>query len=171
MSLRCTRVIAFFGCNMAYPAKSNTHFYGQQAQDPLLQHVSLRDIKAKSSRLGVIAATQNCACINLSADDSNLVYPIAKPDELRSELDVLEVDFQRYSSLRSAEDTMNYRQPYGEYDTSGQSFDLEQLDHFDKEWRALWRKEPRQVASGRLTSETQVLPNESELRRSLDRNR
>ncbi|MCU0904859.1 MAG: hypothetical protein MUE83_13440, partial [Tabrizicola sp.] len=68
-------VIAVYGCDMHYPAAGPTHFYGTGAPDPLRQDITLRSLEAKSARLMVLAAQQDCAMVNLSTGPSRLVFP------------------------------------------------------------------------------------------------
>ena len=70
------RVIAMIGCDMIYPQKGPTHFYGTGTADPLRDDVTLRSLEAKSARLWVLAAQAGCAVVNLSdAPCSRLLYP------------------------------------------------------------------------------------------------
>lgn len=70
-------VMAFIGCDMVYPADGKqTHFYGFGAPDPLRDDVTLQSLEAKSQRLLVLAAQQNCLCVNLSDQlTSRLTFP------------------------------------------------------------------------------------------------
>lgn len=74
------RVLAFMGCDMVYPKAGPTHFYGTGTADPLRADPTLQDLGAKSARLGLIAARQGCACVNLSVEPSELLYPRAQPE-------------------------------------------------------------------------------------------
>lgn len=129
------RVLAFMGCDMTYAATGATHFYGKGAADPLRADVTLRDLGAKSARLGLIAAAQGCACVNLSKDASALLFARSKADELR---DVMpqEVKAEVVAALRSREDALTYATPDGRYDATGAGFDIAALDALDVDWRA-----------------------------------
>lgn len=76
------RVMAFLGCDMVYPAIGRTHFYGTGDPDPLRDDPTLQSLPAKSARLMVLADRAGCACVNLSADESRLVFPRATPATL-----------------------------------------------------------------------------------------
>ncbi|MEM9642002.1 MAG: hypothetical protein AAGA19_10920 [Pseudomonadota bacterium] len=68
------RVLGFFGCDMVYPPRSPTHFYGTGRADPLRDDPTLQSLEAKSARLELFAARQGCACVNLSQEESRLVF-------------------------------------------------------------------------------------------------
>lgn len=76
------RVIAVLGCDMVYPPRGPTHFYGTGRADPLRADITLQSLEAKSARLMVLAARAGTAVVNLSADDSRLVFPRATPATL-----------------------------------------------------------------------------------------
>ena len=78
-ALHCLRprVMAFFGCDMVYTRTGRTHFYGHGAPDPLRADPTLQSLEAKSARLMLLAARQGCACVNLSRQNSRLVFPRA----------------------------------------------------------------------------------------------
>jgi hypothetical protein len=127
------RVLAFYGCDMVYPATGPTHFYGTGAPDPLRADVSLRNLEAKSARLMVLAAMQGTACVNLSRAPSRLVFPRAH-----------RCDFARLSPLRydgaaaldalHLEAALAYRTPTGHYGQTG--YDVAALDRLDQLWLA-----------------------------------
>lgn len=72
------KLIAFIGCDMIYPAGTNTHFYGLGAADPLRDDVSLQSLEAKSVRFQYFSLQQNCLTLNLSdQSESRLTYPRA----------------------------------------------------------------------------------------------
>ncbi|MEM6304712.1 MAG: hypothetical protein AAF744_08335 [Pseudomonadota bacterium] len=131
------RVMAFLGCDMVYPKTGNTHFYGTGTADPLRADVTLRDLGAKSARLGLIAAAQGCACVNLSlADQSALLFPRARPDALAGHAApplTAEID-----ALRWREKALGYATPTGRYPAGEASYDIVALDALDLEWRDLW---------------------------------
>lgn len=129
------RVLAFMGCDMVYPATGKTHFYGTGAADPLRGDVSLRDLGAKSARLGAIAARQGCACVNLSADMSALLFErctAAKAREARP-IAVPSID-----ALRARETALGYETPDGHHAAFADKIDVHALDALDGAWRALF---------------------------------
>lgn len=78
------RVMAFLGCDMVYPSRGNTHFYGNGAADPLRADITLQDLGAKSARLEILAARRGCACVNLSRGETRLTFPRASLSGLAS---------------------------------------------------------------------------------------
>lgn len=135
------RVMAFIGCDMVYPAKGPTHFYGTGTADPLRDDVSLRDLKAKSARLAVIAAAQGCACVNLSQGDSSLLFSTAQPDGLRGEIPPLGVDLPKVTALRAQEDALGYATPDGRYANDANAYDMDILAEIDAKWRAMFEEQ------------------------------
>lgn len=76
-------VIGLIGCDMVYPARGPTHFYGNGVADPLRDDITLRSLEAKSARFMLLAARAGCAAVNLSREStSRLVFPRAKHDAL-----------------------------------------------------------------------------------------
>lgn len=132
------RVLAFMGCDMVYSQTGPTHFYGNGTADPLRPDVTLRDLGAKSARLAMIAAQQGCACVNLSKDPSQLLFPRAEPDGLRNRVFSLDLDRKRYESLRTKEASLGYHAPSGRYWEDMSAFDPAPLAALDADWRALF---------------------------------
>ena len=129
------RVIAVLGCDMVYAGAGNTHFYGTGAADPLRQDVTLRSLEAKSARLMAIAARQNCAMVNLSTDDSRLVFPRSTaPDAAGAKPLTLDQDF--INAALSEEARLDYYVPSGKYWKEESRFDAGAIDALD----ALWLK-------------------------------
>lgn len=131
------RVMAFMGCDMVYPAKGPTHFYGTGAPDPLREDISLRDLGAKSARLALIAAECGCACVNLSEDDSSLLFPRCAPRDVKRWRHTLDMDQERYRRLRAKEDALGYETPDGRYQNDAEAVDIAALERIDAGWRAL----------------------------------
>jgi hypothetical protein len=131
------RVMAFMGCDMVYPASGPTHFYGKGAADPLREDITLRDLGAKSARLGLIAAAQGCRCINLSSGPSELVYERARPEDLRS-LPGRGPSATAAHAILNAEDDLGYFVATGRYWDQAGAFDAHALDRLDAAWRAAW---------------------------------
>ncbi len=127
------RVLAFYGCDMVYPATGPTHFYGQGQPDPLRADVSLRSLEAKSARLMVLAAMQGCAAVNLSRAPSRLIFPRAH------RCDFARLVPPRYDAAAALEalhmeTRLGYSTPTGHYVQTG--YDLVALDRLDQLWLA-----------------------------------
>jgi hypothetical protein len=132
MALRPT-VIAYLGCDMIYPEAGHTHFYGTGAADPLRPDVTLRSLPAKSARLMVHAALQGCAIVNLSVDDSQLVFPRAGVNALSSQRPVTP-DPDGLAEARSLEKQAAYMVPSGRYWEQKYRFDPLVIDRIDAAW-------------------------------------
>ncbi|MGJ8609666.1 MAG: hypothetical protein ACSHWY_01135 [Octadecabacter sp.] len=125
-------VMAFLGCDMTYTA-SPSHFYGQGTADPLRQDVTLRSLSAKSARLQAIAARRGCACINLSRDPSQLVFPRGTPDDLSARPVLNDEAMTRAFELEAR---ANYMVPSGKYWKEEHRFDPAVIDEIDAAWLA-----------------------------------
>ncbi|MGB3244173.1 MAG: hypothetical protein WBB25_06550 [Sulfitobacter sp.] len=133
------RVIAFLGCDMVYETQGSTHFYGTGTADPLRDDITLRDLGAKSARLGVIAAQQGCACVNLSqAVHSSLLFARATPQEVGKGINPVAGDTQKYAALRNREAALGYDTPDGRYWEMAVDFDSLALAGIDRAWRELF---------------------------------
>jgi len=132
------RVLAFLGCDMVYPKTGPTHYYGTGTADPLREDITLRDLEAKSARLGLLAAQAGCACVNLSCDESRLVFDRATPRDLMQL--PLVVPPEELSRVRAAETALGYDVPDGRYWQSTTLFDATALDRIDAAWRDLWER-------------------------------
>jgi hypothetical protein len=132
--------LAFFGCDMVYPANGPTHYYGTGTADPLRADITLRDLEAKSARLGALAAMQGCRCLNLSANESQLLFARAQPEMLGREMGVpLSTAARRdIADLRAREETLGYGVPSGRYWEDTTQFDPGKLDEIDACWREIW---------------------------------
>lgn len=131
------RVMAFMGCDMVYPAQGSTHFYGSGTADPLRDDVSLRDLGAKSARLAVLSAEQGCACVNLSQNESSLLFARASPDALRGDRVMPDAPASGVADLRAQEDTLGYGTPDGRYVNDPAAYDTVGLAQIDLAWRNL----------------------------------
>lgn len=132
MALRPS-VIAYLGCDMIYPEAGLTHFYGTGAPDPLRPDITLRSLPAKSARLLVHAALLGCAIVNLSQDDSQLVFPRASVGTLSSVRPVTP-DPEGLAAARLLENQAAYMVPSGRYWEPGNSFDPLVIDRIDAAW-------------------------------------
>lgn len=127
------RVIAVMGCDMVYASGKNTHFYGTGAADPLRKDVTLRSLEAKSARLMAMAARRGCAMVNLSTDESRLVFPrssiaqvaTAKPEH---------IDQTAVAAALAEERRLGYYVPSGKYWKEEARFDTRAIDALDKLW-------------------------------------
>lgn len=127
------RVIAFLGCDMVYANSGNTHFYGTGTADPLRDDKTLRNLEAKSARLQIKAAQQDCAVVNLSQSESRLVFP------RRHYLDLDDVTSTRFLSeyaqaAEALESSLDYYVPSGKYWKEEDRFDVTQIDALDQLW-------------------------------------
>ena len=126
-------VIAMLGCDMVYSQKQNTHFYGTGTADPLRKDVTLRSLEAKSARLMALAARQNCAMINLSQDESRLVFPRSRPET--AHLAAVEPgDDETVRSALAREQQLGYYVPSGKYWQQEEKFDPQEVDGLDAMW-------------------------------------
>ena len=125
-------VMAFLGCDMVYPDSGATHFYGTGTADPLRADVTLRSLPAKSARLQVMAAQRGCACVNLSTEDSRLVFPRARPDDLP--MKPAAFDAARVAMAEAEEARMDYVVPSGKYWKEESRFDPAAIDALDALW-------------------------------------
>ena len=128
------RVLAFLGCDMVYSATGATHFYGTGAPDPLRADVTLRSLEAKSARLMVLAARHGCACVNLSAGKSRLVFPRATRDRLPAA--PLPFDAPAAEAALSREAALGYVVLSGRYWLEAGRFDPAEIDALDALWLA-----------------------------------
>ena len=141
-ALRPSRMI-FFGCDMLYPVRGRTHFYGQGAADPLRDDPTLRSLEAKSARLMAHAAQQGCACMRISPGDSRLVFPRAQLGDVAcTETRSVHVDRDRVRAAETRERTLGYFVESGRYWELGKRFAETQLDAIDR----LWLEAVRQAA-------------------------
>jgi hypothetical protein len=126
-------VMAFFGCDLVYPASGPTHFYGQGTPDPLRDDVTLQSLEAKSARLQLVAAAQGCACVNISEDESRLVFPRARLEAL-TEMNPVEFDQDTFEAIKARENALGYYVDSGRYWECVDRFDAEALAEIDALW-------------------------------------
>jgi hypothetical protein len=127
------RVIAFFGCDMVYPSRGATHFYGSGTADPLRADVTLQSLEAKAARLQLFAAEQGCACVNLSARESRLVFPRASRAEV-SWSEPVPPEQESFETARAREAALGYFVPSGRYWEEEARFDPAELRSLDDLW-------------------------------------
>lgn len=130
------RVLAFLGCDMIYPREGPTHFYGSGTADPLRKDTTLRDLEAKSARLMLHAAHQNCACVRLSSGPSRLVFPSVSREALP---DVTPLGPQAgghlFSDARAQEEALGYYVESGKYWLQEDGLSPQEVDKLDQMWR------------------------------------
>lgn len=134
------RVMAFIGCDMVYPTSGSTHFYGTGTADPLRADVSLQNLEGKSARLALLAAQQGCCCVNLSKQESRLVFPRADLSKLADHGPSASFDAEEVLALRAKEDALGYDAPSGRYWEIEDRIDAAKLAQIDAQWLALWQK-------------------------------
>ncbi|MEL6681534.1 MAG: hypothetical protein AAFQ09_02695 [Pseudomonadota bacterium] len=132
------RVIAMLGCDMVYRQNTNTHFYGKGAPDPLRADITLRSLEAKSARLMAIAARQNCAMVNLSRDESRLIFPRSS-QALVHQAAIPEIDEGLVKHALAEETRLGYYVQSGKYWKEESRFDTSAIDALD----ALWLRSAR----------------------------
>lgn len=126
-------VIACLGCDMVYPKTAQTHFYGTGDPDPLRPDVTLRSLEAKSARVLALAARQGCAMVNLSEDDSRLLYPRATLGGLRDAQPHPPAP-EAVEAALAAEARAGYMVPSGRYWQEEARFDPAVIDAIDAAW-------------------------------------
>jgi hypothetical protein len=132
------RVIALCGCDMVYPARGPTHFYGRGAPDPLRPDITLQSLEAKSARLMILAAGQGCTMVNLSTSPSRLIFPRATPRTLAR---CMPPPFDATLAQRAAtrETALGYDTPTGRYWEDLSRYDPAALRALDTLWLAAAR--------------------------------
>ncbi|WP_170610401.1 hypothetical protein [Ruegeria arenilitoris] len=129
-------VMAFLGCDMVYPRSGNTHFYGNGAADPLRPDITLRSLEAKSARLALFGATQNCSVVRLSDGESRLVFPTVSQNNLDS---APLPSFKGMTQALKQEAEMGYFVPSGRYWECQSRFDPVKIDELDNLWLKTYR--------------------------------
>jgi hypothetical protein len=139
------RTIAMFGCDMVYPARGPTHFYGTGTPDPLRPDITLQSLEAKSARLMIHAALQGCAMVNLSHAQSRLTFPRARRETLGGQRPV---DFDQHLAAQALarEAELDYIVPSGRYWEDLTRFDTKALQDLDALWLAAAGVEAQKVA-------------------------
>jgi hypothetical protein len=129
------KVIAMFGCDMHYPARGQTHFYGKGSPDPLRADITLQSLEAKSARLMILAARQGCAMVNLSNGPSRLIFPRVR--RLRAHLARPQTFCPTaVAEPQAREAALGYEVPSGRYWEELSRFDAAALRELDAMWLA-----------------------------------
>ncbi len=138
------RVIAYLGCDMVYPARGATHFYGRGTADPLRDDPTLQSLRAKSARFNILAGRQGCAVVNLSHAPSRLVSPRADTHALRS---LPPPEALPPGPADAEEARLGYLVESGLYWTQPEAFDPAELRRVDLLWLRDWRARSRASAA------------------------
>ena len=122
------------GCDMHYPKKGQTHFYGTGDPDPLRNDISLTSLEACAARFYVFALQQGCQTVNLSQLQSRLIFPRAS--ETRSELPsrLLTLDENAVSDALALEKELGYFVLSGRYWKVASIIDRKHMLELDKLW-------------------------------------
>jgi hypothetical protein len=139
------QIIAMFGCDMVYPSRGPTHFYGTGTADPLRADITLQSLEAKSARLMIHAAWQGCAMVNLSTGPTRLTFPRARHDRLGEQRTVA-YDTRLAAQAMAREADLNYVVPSGRYWENLAQFDPQALRDLDTLWMTAARITTRKVA-------------------------
>jgi hypothetical protein len=131
-------VLAWFGCDMVYPASGRTHFYGAGTPDPLRDDITLRSLEAKSARFVVMAAQRGCAAVNLSNAPSRLVAPRARLSALGISRPA-PFDPALAATAAAAEAAAGYHVASGRYWEEAHRFSPAVIDRIDGLWLAAAR--------------------------------
>lgn len=127
------QVLAFMGCDMHYPARGATHFYGTGTPDPLRADITLQSLEAKSARLMILAAMRGTAVVNLSHGPSRLIFPRARPDALTG-IAPAPYDAATAALALRTEAQLGYVVPSGRYWEEAARFSPEALRKLDALW-------------------------------------
>jgi hypothetical protein len=142
------RVMAFFGCDMVYPPRGATHFYGTGTADPLRKDITLQSLEAKAARLQLIAAAQGCACVNLSTSESRLVFPRVGRAEA-AEVKPVVPEPETLAAAKAREVDLGYLVPSGRYWEDEARFDAGELRTLDTLWLAAYEAASFRTAPAR----------------------
>lgn len=128
------KALYFMGCDMVYPDSAQTHFYGKGQADPLRDDITLQSLEAKSARLLAIAwARESCAVINLSQDDSRLIFPRGTMGgDMTPPMPA--IDAAKYDAALAREAQLGYFVPSGRYWEDPAQFDANALADLDAMW-------------------------------------
>lgn len=141
-------LLAFCGCDMIYNQKNGrSHFYGSGTADPLRQDPTLQSLEAKSNRLMILAAEQNCLCVNMSTlEKSRLTFPhisaediaLVQPknhstglSDIRQNFDSTAISNAKTLEARSGQFVLS-----GDYWNHMTHLDPVQLQQIDRHWLA-----------------------------------
>jgi hypothetical protein len=129
------RVIGFIGCDMVYSG-AETHFYGKGEADPLREDVTLQSLEAKAARVMLMARAKGCEMLNLSEDESRLVFPRTNFADFTEMAWPAPEGSPAINDILQVERDLGYFVPSGEYWKVADSFDPEKLREIDDMWLA-----------------------------------
>ena len=124
--------ISFIGCDMHYPKRGKTHFYGKGTADPLREDISLMSLKAKSNRFLSLAYEQDCLVGNLSDGPSKLTFPRVSSASLWPEIPCLRVDL--ITQALKQEKDLGYFDRSGRYWENLDKYDCKEIKKIDNIW-------------------------------------
>ena len=124
--------ISFIGCDMYYPKRGKTHFYGKGTADPLREDISLMSLKAKSNRFFCMAHEQGCHVGNLSDGPSNLTFPRISSASLWPKIPYRRADL--ISQALKQEKDLGYFDRSGRYWENLDKYDCKEIKKIDNIW-------------------------------------
>lgn len=139
-------LVAYLGCDMVYPSRGRTHFYGTGQPDPLRPDITLQSLEAKGARLMALAARQGTALVNLSTGPTRLVFPRATRAQLAGQRPTLP-DAAATATALAAEEALDARVPSGRYWLEADRLDAAALAAIDTLWLATLPAEGLSAAS------------------------
>ena len=131
---------------MIYNQKNgHSHFYGTGTADPLRLDPTLQSLEAKSNRLMILAAEQQCLCVNMSTlEKSRLTFPRMNAEDAASTRsqthrqglsDIRQnCDAAIISKAKSMETEYGQFVPSGDYWNHKAQIDPDELRDIDRQW-------------------------------------
>jgi hypothetical protein len=141
-------IMAFCGCDMVYDRQGGpSHFYGFGTADPLRADPTLQSLEAKANRLAIIAAGEDCLCVNLSdLPRSRLTFPRMAAASLAGDLAAFHragladirarIAEPARAEVAALEARRNIVVPAGNYWTLSNGLDTGALSSIDRLWLA-----------------------------------
>ena len=126
--------IAFMGCDMHYPKKGPTHFYGTGEPDPLRDDISLTSLEACAARFYILALRQGCESVNLSKLKSRLIFPRASETRSKIPSQYLKIDLGAVKAALELEQELGYFVLSGRYWKVASIIERKQMLALDKLW-------------------------------------
>ena len=128
--------IAFMGCDMHYPEKGPTHFYGTGQPDPLRNDISLTSLEACAARFYVFALQQGCQTVNLSQLQSRLIFPRASENRSELSLQFRALNQAAVTDALTLEKELGYFVLSGRYWKVASIIERKQMLELDRLWLA-----------------------------------
>ena len=129
-------LIGYIGCDMIYKG-SKTHFYGKGKADPLRNDKTLKNLKAKSARLEIMALKQGCSIVNFSTlQSSNLVFPRQSISDFYDNKNppARQINYQSLQVAIKRELELGYFVEDGRYWTKMAEFNSDEIERLDNIW-------------------------------------